>query len=80
MAAGEPQIEQLGHLGRGLLRDFGEVEQLQVSSKGPGDFVSRADLKAEQTIRDELTEERPNYGWVGEESTCYRYTLTLATR
>ena len=54
--------------GRGLLRDFGEVEQLQVSSKGPGDFVSKADLKAEQTIRDELTEARPNYGWVGEES------------
>jgi myo-inositol-1(or 4)-monophosphatase len=54
--------------GRSLLRDFGEVEQLQVSSKGPGDFVSRADLKAEQVIRDELTTARPNYGWVGEES------------
>jgi len=54
--------------GRGLLRDFGEVEQLQVSAKGPGDFVSRADLKAEKVIRDELTEARPNYGWVGEES------------
>ncbi len=53
---------------RSLLRDFGEVEQLQVSSKGPGDFVSRADIKAEQLIRDELTEARPNYGWVGEES------------
>jgi len=53
---------------RGLLRDFGEVEQLQVSSKGPGDFVSRADLKAEQVLRDELMEARPNYGWLGEES------------
>ncbi len=53
---------------RGLLRDFGEVEQLQVSTKGPGDFVSRADLKAEQVIREELTEARPNYGWLGEES------------
>ena len=53
---------------RSLLRDFGEVENLQVSSKGPGDFVSRADIKAEQLIRDELTEARPNYGWVGEES------------
>jgi myo-inositol-1(or 4)-monophosphatase len=54
--------------GRSLLRDFGEVEQLQVSSKGPGDFVSRADLKAEELIRGELTEARPNYGWLGEES------------
>ena len=53
---------------RSLLRDFGEVENLQVSSKGPGDFVSRADIKAEQLIRDELTEARPNYGWLGEES------------
>jgi myo-inositol-1(or 4)-monophosphatase len=53
---------------RGLLRDFGEVENLQVSTKGPGDFVSRADLKAEETIRAELTEARPNYGWLGEES------------
>ena len=53
---------------RSLLRDFGEVENLQVSAKGPGDFVSRADLKAEQLIREELTEARPNYGWLGEES------------
>jgi myo-inositol-1(or 4)-monophosphatase len=52
---------------RGLLRDFGEVEQLQVSSKGPGDFVSRADLKAEQVLKDELLEARPNYGWLAEE-------------
>jgi myo-inositol-1(or 4)-monophosphatase len=54
---------------RGLLRDFGEVENLQVSSKGPGDFVSRADTRAEETIRGQLTEARPNYGWLGEEST-----------
>ena len=53
---------------RGLLRDFGEVENLQVSSKSAGDFVSRADLRAEQVIREELTEARPNYGWLGEES------------
>ncbi len=53
---------------RGLVRDFGEVENLQVSAKGPGDFVSRADMKAEQVIREELTEARPNYGWLGEES------------
>jgi len=53
---------------RRLVRDFGEVENLQVSVKGPGDFVSNADRKAEQIIREELTEARPNYGWVGEES------------
>ena len=54
--------------GRSLVRDFGEVENLQVSSKGAGDFVSKADIKAEQIIREELTEARPNYGWLGEES------------
>jgi myo-inositol-1(or 4)-monophosphatase len=54
--------------GRSLLRDFGEVENLQVSAKGPGDFVSRADLKAEEIVRAELTEARPNYGWAAEES------------
>jgi myo-inositol-1(or 4)-monophosphatase len=53
---------------RSLLHDFGEIENLQVSSKGPGDFVTRADTKAEQLIRDELTGGRPNYGWLGEES------------
>ena len=53
---------------RSLKRDFGEVENLQVSSKGPGDFVSRADLKAEEIVRSELMAARPNYGWVGEES------------
>jgi myo-inositol-1(or 4)-monophosphatase len=54
--------------GRGLLRDFGEVEKLQVSVKGAGDFVSRADTRAEETVRAALTEARPNYGWLGEES------------
>ncbi|MFT4717573.1 MAG: myo-inositol-1(or 4)-monophosphatase [Paracoccaceae bacterium] len=54
--------------GRKLLRDFAEVENLQVSMKSPGDFVSRADKKAEEVIREELTEGRPNYGWLGEES------------
>ena len=53
---------------RGLLRDFGEVENLQVSSKAAGDFVSKADIKAEEIIYEELSEARPNYGWVGEES------------
>lgn len=53
---------------RRLVRDFGEVENLQVTAKGPGDFVSAADRKAEETIREALTESRPNYGWLGEES------------
>lgn len=54
--------------GRGLRRDFGEVEQLQVSRKGPGDFVSNADHKAEQTLRTELAKARPDYGFLMEES------------
>ena len=54
--------------GRSLAKDFREVENLQVSSKSAGDFVSRADIAAENIIRKELTEARPTYGWVGEES------------
>jgi myo-inositol-1(or 4)-monophosphatase len=53
---------------RGLLRDFGEVEQLQVSVKGPGDFVSTADLKAERILRAELSRARPGYSLLFEES------------
>lgn len=53
---------------RRLVRDFGEVENLQVSVKGAGDFVSSADRKAEETIKEILTEARPNYGWLGEET------------
>jgi myo-inositol-1(or 4)-monophosphatase len=53
--------------GRRLLRDFGEVEQLQVSMKGPGDFVSQADLRAEETLRTELGRARPNFAFFGEE-------------
>jgi myo-inositol-1(or 4)-monophosphatase len=52
---------------RGLLRDFGEVEQLQVSIKGPGEFVSTADLKAERTLKNELVRARPGYGLLFEE-------------
>ena len=54
--------------GRSLVKDFREVENLQVSMKGAGDFVSRADIAAEQLIRDELMGARPNYGWLAEES------------
>jgi myo-inositol-1(or 4)-monophosphatase len=53
--------------GRSLLKDFGEVENLQVSMKGAGDFVSRADIAAEKIIKSELTSARPNYGWAAEE-------------
>ena len=53
--------------GRRLVRDFGEVQQLQVSKKGPSDFVSAADLKAEQTLFEELAKARPGYGFLGEE-------------
>jgi myo-inositol-1(or 4)-monophosphatase len=54
--------------GRGLIRDFGEVENLQVSQKGPSDFVSTADLKSEKTLRLELEKARPGYGFMMEES------------
>ncbi len=52
---------------RSLKRDFGEVENLQVSRKGPGDFVSAADRKAEQVLREALEKARPGYGFVLEE-------------
>lgn len=52
---------------RGLVRDFGEVEHLQVSRKGPADFVSMADRRAEGIIRDELRKARPKYGILMEE-------------
>ena len=52
---------------RSLKRDFGEVENLQVSLKGPGNFVSAADRKAEETLKTELIKARPNYCFLGEE-------------
>ena len=54
--------------GRSLVKDFREVENLQVSVKGAGDFVSRADREAERLIKEELRGARPTYGWVGEET------------
>ena len=53
---------------RGLQRDFGEVEQLQVSQKGPADFVSTADHRAEAVLIAELQKARPKYGFLLEES------------
>lgn len=53
--------------GRSLVKDFGEVENLQVSRKGPGDFVSKADIAAEAILKEELLGARPTYGWLAEE-------------
>jgi myo-inositol-1(or 4)-monophosphatase len=52
---------------RGLKRDFGEIEHLQVSLKGPANFVSAADHRAEEVLRAELARARPGYGFLGEE-------------
>ena len=53
---------------RPLIRDFGELENLQVSSKGPGDFVSSADKRTEKTIIEELQKAHPEYGIITEET------------
>ena len=53
---------------RSLIRDFGEIENLQVLSKGPGDFVSSADKRTEKIIIDELRKAHPEYGIITEES------------
>ncbi|EAQ01907.1 inositol-1-monophosphatase, putative [Pseudooceanicola batsensis HTCC2597] len=49
--------------GRSLVKDFSEVENLQVSMKGAGAFVGRTDIAPEEIIKAELTEARPNHGW-----------------
>ncbi len=54
--------------GRSLVKDFREVENLQVTMKGAGDFVSKADIAAENILREELLGARPTYGWLGEET------------
>jgi myo-inositol-1(or 4)-monophosphatase len=61
-------VSAVQKVGRRLLRDFAEVEQLQVSSKGPGDFVSQADLRAEESLRQDLGRARPNFAFLMEES------------
>ena len=61
-------IKAARRAGRSLVKDFREVENLQVSAKGPGDFVSKADHEAERLIREDLMTGRPTYGWLGEES------------
>jgi myo-inositol-1(or 4)-monophosphatase len=61
-------IKAARRAGRSLVKDFREVENLQVSVKGAGEFVTRADIAAEKIIRDDLMGARPTYGWLGEES------------
>jgi myo-inositol-1(or 4)-monophosphatase len=60
-------IQAARKAGRTLKRDFGEVEHLQVSLKGPANFVTAADRRAEEILHDELIKARPGYGFVGEE-------------
>jgi len=61
-------VDAVRKAARSLTRDFGEVENLQVSHKGPADFVSAADRKAEAILRDELARVRPAYGFLMEEA------------
>ncbi len=60
-------IKAVQKAGRGMIRDFGEVSQLQVAQKGPGDFVSNTDLKVEEILIESLTEDRPDYAVISEE-------------
>ena len=60
-------IKAARRAGRSLVKDFREVENLQVSMKGAGDFVSKADLAAEAILKEDLMGARPTYGWVAEE-------------
>jgi myo-inositol-1(or 4)-monophosphatase len=61
-------VQAAAKAGRSLARDFGEVQNLQVSLKGPGDYVSQADRKAEEIIYNELSKARPGYSFLMEES------------
>ena len=71
MRLNSPQINIINRAcmkaSRSLIRDFGEIENLQVSSKGPGDFVSAADKRTEKIIIDELQKAHPDYGILSEE-------------
>lgn len=60
-------IKAARRAGRSLVKDFREVENLQVSMKGAGDFVSKADVAAEEILKEDLLGARPTYGWLGEE-------------
>src|SRR3954466_1171130 len=60
-------VKAARHAGRSLKRDLGEVEHLQVSLKGPANFVTMADKRAEELLYADLTKSRPGYGFIGEE-------------
>jgi myo-inositol-1(or 4)-monophosphatase len=60
-------VKAARHAGRSLKRDLGEVENLQVSLKGPANFVSMADRRAEEMLYSDLAKARPGYGFIGEE-------------
>ena len=61
-------VQAANKAARVLKRDFGEVENLQVSRKGPADFTTAADLRSEQILRKELSKARPSYGFLFEEA------------
>ena len=65
---------------KAMKRDFGEVEHLQVSEKGPGDFVSHADVRAERELRKSLLDTRPEYGFLGEEHAEIKGTGEIGAR
>ena len=65
---------------KGLIRDFGEVENLQVSRKGPADFVSSADLYAQKVLREELGKARPEFGFLMEEADQVEDSSTKSER
>jgi myo-inositol-1(or 4)-monophosphatase len=60
-------IKAARRAGRSLKRDLGEIENLQVSMKGPANFVSLADKRAEEMLYEDLAKARPGYGFIGEE-------------
>jgi myo-inositol-1(or 4)-monophosphatase len=60
-------VKAARHAGRSLKRDLGEVENLQVSLKGPANFVTMADRRAEEILHNDLAKARPGYGFIGEE-------------
>ena len=60
-------IKAARRAGRSLKRDLGEIENLQVSLKGPANFVSLADRRAEEMLYEDLAKARPGYGFIGEE-------------
>ena len=65
---------------RSLIRDFGELENLQVSTKGPGDFVTSADKRTEKILIGELQKAHPDYGIITEESGQINKTNIKAAR